>query len=89
MRIEGFIPATSDDGQLIGRKAAIALTRGNKRTEFAGNVVFVSPDVNPVNSMVRVFIEVKNDRGQLRPGLPVQASILLEEYSPSAEDAQP
>ena len=41
-----------------------------------GRVVFVSPDANPVNSQVRVFIEVANPEGQLRPGMRVNARIV-------------
>jgi multidrug efflux pump subunit AcrA (membrane-fusion protein) len=32
-------------------------------------VVFVSPEINPLNSQVRVFLEVDNRAGKLRPGM--------------------
>ncbi len=46
---------------------------------FVGKVVFVSPDANPVNSLVRVYIEVENPERKLRPGLQVRAEISAEE----------
>ncbi len=76
LRIEGLIPAASDDGAMVGRDAEIELVRGEERQKFSGKVVFVSPDVNPVNSLARVFIEVENLERKLRPGLPVQAEII-------------
>lgn len=79
LRIEGLIPVNSDDGTLIGRSAKIELIRGEKRHKFSGKVVFVSPEVNPVNSLVRVYVEVENLDRTLRPGLPVRGEIILHE----------
>ena len=76
LRIEGLIPVNADDGNLIGRSAKIELIRGVNKDNFCGKVAFVSPDVNPVNSLVRVFIEVDNPSRKLRPGLPVHAEII-------------
>lgn len=87
LRIEGLIPVNTDDGNLIGRSVNIELLRGDKRQMFAGKVVFVSPDANPVNSLVRVFIEVDNLERKLRPGLQVRAEISAEE--PNQEAIQP
>jgi multidrug efflux pump subunit AcrA (membrane-fusion protein) len=32
-------------------------------------LVFISPEVNPINSQVRVFLDIDNSDGKLRPGL--------------------
>lgn len=80
LRVEGFISADQASLRLVGRSARIAMAdkqaSGTADSQnWQGRVVFVSPDVNPVNSQVRVFIEVDNPDGVLRPGLRVQARI--------------
>ena len=74
LRVEGFVDAAVADG-LIGRTAKVQLRRRGETIEVEGKVVFVSPDVNPVNSVARVFLEVDNGDGRLRPGLRVDAVI--------------
>lgn len=80
LRVEGFISADEASPQLVGRSARIAMadkqaSKSADSQDWLGRVVFVSPDVNPVNSQVRVFIEVDNPDGVLRPGLRVNARI--------------
>lgn len=86
LRIEGLIPVNTDDGNLIGRSVSVELLRGDRSQMFVGKVVFVSPDANPVNSLVRVYIEVENPERKLRPGLQVRAEISAEE--PNQEASQ-
>ena len=76
LRVEGFVAVKELDGELVGRSAEVQLSEGKNQESIAGRVVFVSPDVNPANSQVRVFIEVDNAEGKLRPGLRVNAQIL-------------
>lgn len=78
LRIEGFIPAVSDNGRLVGSTVLFKLSNANDQREYKGKLVFVSPEVNPVNSLVRVFAEATNVDGTLRPGPAVQASIASE-----------
>lgn len=80
LRVEGFIASEEASPELVGRPARIAMvdkhaSQAADSQSWQGRVVFVSPDVNPVNSQVRVFIEVDNPHGVLRPGLRVQAQI--------------
>ncbi|MCA9156957.1 MAG: efflux RND transporter periplasmic adaptor subunit [Planctomycetales bacterium] len=80
LRVEGFISSEEASPQLVGRSARITMadkhvSKTADSQNWQGKVVFVSPDVNPVNSQVRVFIEVDNPNGVLRPGLRVQARI--------------
>ncbi len=77
LRVEGFISAKQDDLNLVGKKATVALRDSNKPITIEGKVVFVSPDVNPVNSQIRVFVEIDNSDSQLRPGSQVLATIEL------------
>ncbi len=74
LRIEGFLPAPDALPSLVGQPALIDIV-GDDAKQVTATVVFVSPDVNPVNSQVRVFLEVDNSDGQLRPGLRVNAFI--------------
>ncbi len=75
LRVEGFIAASELDGDLVGHSAKVKLIEGKNEDSVTGHVVFVSPDVNPASSQVRVFIEVDNATGKLRPGLRVNATI--------------
>ena len=76
LRIEGFITAEQTVADLVGRDAQVTVVIGERSHETTGKVVFVSPDVNSINSLVRVFLEIENTQNQLRPGLQVKANIL-------------
>ena len=67
LRIEGFINATEALPQLIGSKATVRVE--HSQLERQAELVFISPDANPVNSQVRVFLEIDNTDGLLRPGI--------------------
>lgn len=70
LRVEGFVLARKLTGDLMGRRVTLAVDlAGNPKMEFEGAVVFVSPEVNPVNGQVRVWAEVENKKLLLRPGL--------------------
>ena len=43
--------------------------------EFPGKITFVDPEVDPVNSQVRVWVEVLNQDLRLRPGM--QAKMVM------------
>ncbi len=84
LRLEGFISADQAQRELVGRPATIKLPAREPSSpepaspepaSYTGAVVFVSPDVNPVNGQVRIFIEVDNASGRLRPGLRVDTQI--------------
>lgn len=77
LRIEGFVSSDFAVDELVGAVAEVEFGRpGTEPQRIAGKVVFVSPDVNPVNFQARTFIEVENRNGLLRPGWTVQAYIL-------------
>jgi macrolide-specific efflux system membrane fusion protein len=70
LRVEGFVQTRDLPGDLTGRRATLAVDLpGRPGAEFDGAVVFVSPEVNPVNGQVRVWAEVENPKLQLMPGL--------------------
>jgi macrolide-specific efflux system membrane fusion protein len=70
LRVEGLVNIRKITGDLIGRRATLAVDLpGRGAGEFEGAVVFVSPEVNPVNGQVRIWAEVENRDLVLRPGL--------------------
>jgi len=79
MRVEGLVPAKRLEEDLMGRRAVLSVDLpGKPGTEFDGEVVFVSPEVNPVNGQVRVWAEVVNRDNRLRPGLQGTLTIHVE-----------
>lgn len=75
LRIEGFISAQEAIRNLRGASAKAEVLVGTESILVDGKVVFVSPDANPVNGQVRVFLEIENPKHALRPGLKVAATI--------------
>ena len=70
LRVEGLVLAKELTGDLVGRRVTLTVDLpGRPAAEFEGAMVFVSPEVNPVNSQVRVWAEVDNKKLLLRPGL--------------------
>ncbi len=70
LRVEGFVQSKKAPGDLVGRRVTLAVDLGGKAgSDFDGTVVFVSPEVNPVNGQVRIWAEVENPKLLLRPGL--------------------
>jgi multidrug resistance efflux pump len=67
LRIEGFLQSEDIDADMIGTKAVVRV-KNQDSTKIEAELVFVSPEVNPLNSQVRVFFEVDNEKGLLRPG---------------------
>ncbi|MDZ4848963.1 MAG: efflux RND transporter periplasmic adaptor subunit [Pirellulaceae bacterium] len=67
LRIEGFVNALDITPQHIGTKAKVRIQ--NPPIESEAELVFIHPDANPVNLQVRVFLEIDNREGLLRPGL--------------------
>lgn len=75
LRVEGFISATDATGIGVGDQAQVEVQFSKEAKRFAGRVIFVSPDVNSVSDLVRIFVDVDNTDGQLRPGLRTTVSI--------------
>jgi multidrug efflux pump subunit AcrA (membrane-fusion protein) len=69
LRIEGFLQAIDAAPELIGSIAHVTLEGIEPPIETKAELVFISPDANPLNSQVRVYLEVDNSQGLLRPGL--------------------
>jgi macrolide-specific efflux system membrane fusion protein len=69
LRAEGLASAEALGGGLHGRAVKLTVELEGKPVEFAGKVVFVSPEIDPVNGQVRVWAEIENKNLKLRPGL--------------------
>ena len=75
LRVEGFVSATDTTGIAVGAPAKVEVQFSEEKRRFDGRVIFVSPDVNSVSNLVRIFIDVENPEGQLRPGLRTTVSV--------------
>jgi macrolide-specific efflux system membrane fusion protein len=75
LRIEGFLQAELADPKWLGAEAQVELQLSGNRFVTTAKLVFISPEVNPVNSQVRVHLDVDNRDGKLRPGLKPKVSI--------------
>jgi multidrug efflux pump subunit AcrA (membrane-fusion protein) len=71
LKAEGFLSADSASAVLPGKAVRLWVESGGQRQKpFAGTVVFVSPEVDPITGQVRVWAEIDNREGRLRPGQP-------------------
>jgi multidrug efflux pump subunit AcrA (membrane-fusion protein) len=69
LRIEGFVDHRLLEAELVGSEASVQVESNRGTITSEAKVVFVSPEINPLNSQVRVFLEVDNRAGKLRPGM--------------------
>lgn len=76
LRAEGLASAEILGRDLHGRAVTLTVQHEGKPIEFAGKVVFVSPEIDPVNGQVRVWAEIENKDLKLRPGLHGSMTIL-------------
>jgi macrolide-specific efflux system membrane fusion protein len=77
LRAEGFVDAQHAILGLVGRPVRIEVPlTGQTPVTVQGHIVFVSPEVQPVNSQVRFWAEFDNKPLRLRPGL--TASLTIE-----------
>lgn len=76
LRIEGFVSPEASGQKLMDQPATVTVLTGKQERQVTGEVVFVSPDANPINGRVRVFLEIDNTAGEFRPGMRVLATII-------------
>jgi multidrug efflux pump subunit AcrA (membrane-fusion protein) len=76
LRLEGFIDASEVAQVAVGMPAKVRVLVGKEPTEAVGKVSFISPIANPVNGQVRIFLDVDNSKGELRPGVNVTAELI-------------
>ncbi len=89
LRVEGLIHIRDLPPNLRGADVSIAMELpGKGEMAFPGKVVFVSPEISPVNGQVRIWAEVDNRQGLLNPGLRPRMTILPATIGNGAETAQ-
>jgi len=90
LKVEGFVSSDYAIKDLMGAQAKLTIDSPiSEPRAYQGTVVFVSPDVNPINRQARVFIEVNNSDGELRPGWKATATILAGTFGDSPTPTQP
>lgn len=76
LRAEGFLPAAKVTPDLPGQPVTLRLIEAATATaSAAGTIVFVSPEVDPITGQVRVWAEIDNRDGRLRPGQPATVTV--------------
>lgn len=77
LRIEEYIPVSDATHGLDGATARFVASNVKHISDrsFLGKVVFVSPEVNPLNSKVKIWVEIDNAESLLRPGIKGKLSI--------------
>jgi macrolide-specific efflux system membrane fusion protein len=69
LRAQAFVPSREFAAHQQGRPIALFVELPHKgRVRFNATIVFVSPEVNPVNGQVLIWAEVDNKSLALRPG---------------------
>ena len=69
LRAEAFISSKNIPHDLVGRPVTLLADLPDKpQSKFTGKLVFVNPEIDPVNAQVRVWAEIDNTEMILRPG---------------------
>lgn len=90
LRAKGFVSLAQVDRITVGTPVELAVNCGEGEAEtVAGEVVHVSPEVDPVNEQVCVWAEVENTAMALKPGMRATMVIIpkAEETPPESEEA--
>ena len=72
LQLDGGVAEVTPLGQvkpLRNGTGALRIEIAGKTESFPGKIAFVSPEVDPITSQVRVWAEVENRKLLLRPGL--------------------
>ena len=75
LKAEGFIRAEDVTEHTVGRPIRLVIEPGGERNMFDGKIVFVSPEVDPITGQVRIWAEIDNHDGRLRPGQPARMMV--------------
>lgn len=76
LRADGFVQVKDLERELMGAAVRVKVALpGRPESEYAGKIVFVSPEIDTVNSQVRVWAEIDNPKLELRPGLRAEMTI--------------
>jgi macrolide-specific efflux system membrane fusion protein len=77
LRAEGYLPVREARPDLQGQAVQVRVDLPDAPgTTFPGKIVFLDPEIDPVNAQVRLWVEVENNGLRLRPGM--RASMRLD-----------
>ena len=85
LKVVGFVDASVATPDLIGRTVNVVSDQGGKKISRKGVIIFVSPEVDPVNRHVQVWARVPNEDKRLSPGRRVNVSIGSQKSKVSTE----
>lgn len=78
LRAEGFLDARHLAGDVDDWQATLTIDLpGEPGAKLPGKVVFVSPEIDPVNSQVNIWVEIDNEELRARPGMRAKMTILV------------
>jgi macrolide-specific efflux system membrane fusion protein len=75
LKAEGFIRAEDATAVTAGEPVELVVELASKTQAFPGKIAFVSPEIDPITSQVRVWAEIENRDGRLRTGQPAKMKI--------------
>jgi RND family efflux transporter MFP subunit len=75
LKAEGFVPAGAAVAELSGKSVSLEVDGLSEHDAPGGTIAFVSPEVDPITGQVRVWAEIDNREGKLRPGQPARMVI--------------
>jgi multidrug efflux pump subunit AcrA (membrane-fusion protein) len=76
VRAEGFLKSPDVSPDLQGREITLTVDLPNAPgREFPGKIVFLDPQIDPLNAQVRIWAEVPNQELRLRPGMRAKMTI--------------
>ncbi len=76
LKAEGFAPAETVTAAQAGAPVRLSVDLGaGTDGSFPGKVMFVSPEVDPITGQVRLWAEIDNRDGRLRPGQSARMTI--------------
>ena len=88
LRAEGFLDVRATAQDLSGCSVRLIVDLpGEAGAEFPGKLVFLSPEIDPVNSQIRIWAEIENQALQLRPGM--RARMIVELPPPTSKPDEP
>jgi len=69
LKVEAYVDSDEVIQLTKGQAAEISAIAGGEEIKANGKVVFVSPEIDPLNSDVRIMIEIDNSDRKFRPGM--------------------
>ena len=83
LRAEAFVALKTLPPDLVGRTVVLLVDLpGKPKSKFEGKLVFVDPEIDPVNNQVRIFAEIDNSDLILQPGQSV--TMVIQSPKPAA-----